>query len=90
MKFVLNKCFGGASISDAAVEFLDRANQYDFDNTDLDLITLIEEKGTEFCSGRYAKLVVVEVPDDATDWEINEYDGLESITYVQNGKLFHV
>ena len=90
MKFVLNKCFGGASISDAAVEILDRAHQYDFSHTDPDLIALIEEEGTKFCSGYLAELVVVEVPDDATDWELDEYDGIESITYVLDGKLYHV
>lgn len=27
------------------------------------------------------------VPDDATDWDIMEYDGKEWVVYVQNGKL---
>ena len=89
MKFVLNKCFGGPSMSEAATEILDRNNRYDFDTTDIDLIALIEEHGTEFCSGRLAYLVVVEIPDDATDWEFTEYDGIESIIYVVGGKLYH-
>ena len=89
MKFVLNKCFGGGSMSRAATEILDRGDQYDFDHTDIDLIALIEECGSEFCSGRLAKLAVVEIPDNATDWEFNDYDGIESITYVVNGKIYH-
>lgn len=89
MKFVLNKCFGGGSMSEAATEILDRNNHYDFDNTDIDLIALIEKHGSDFCSGSYAKLEVVEIPDDATDWELEEYDGIESITYVVGGKLYH-
>jgi nitroreductase len=34
-------------------------------------------------------LEVVEIPDTATDWEIDEYDGWESVVYVVNGKLHH-
>ena len=36
------------------------------------------EKFKEKANGEYAKLAVVEVPDGA-DWEIDEYDGVESI-----------
>ena len=34
-------------------------------------------------------LVVVEIPDGATDWDIYEYDGLETIIYVLNGKIYY-
>ncbi len=43
-----------------------------------DLIKLIEEKGSMYCSSRHSQLVIIEVPDNAC-WEIEEYDGLESI-----------
>ena len=34
-------------------------------------------------------LKVYVIPDDATDWEINEYDGMESLILVINGKIVH-
>lgn len=34
-------------------------------------------------------LAVVEIPDSCTDWEIDDYDGMESIVYVVDGKLHH-
>ena len=48
------------------------------------------EANAEAVNGPCAKLKVVEIPEEATDWEINEYDGLESITYVVDGKLHHI
>lgn len=93
MVFVLNKCFGGFSVSDFAVERLGIADKYSFNNYDplqVDaLASLIAEYGSEKCSGRSAKLKVVEIPDACTDYEINDYDGVETITYVVDGKLYH-
>ena len=89
MKLVLNKCFGGPSLSQAAIEMLNKEHAYDFTPQDAEVIKLIEKRGSDFCSGSYAKLRVVEIPDGATDWEINEYDGIESLTYVLGGKLHH-
>lgn len=40
------------------------------------LIQVIEEMGSKFCSGRYSKLKVVEIPEDV-EWDIAEYDGFE-------------
>ena len=50
----------------------------DLDRSDPILVRLVEEMGSEAASGRYAKLAVVEVPDDV-EWEIDEYDGSEKI-----------
>lgn len=41
------------------------------------LIQVIEEMGEE-ANGKYANLVICEIPDDVK-WEIDEYDGQESI-----------
>ncbi len=46
---------------------------------DLDLIELIETKGSDWCSGELAELVVVEIPD-GIEWEIEEYDGVEWVS----------
>lgn len=45
---------------------------------DQDLISLIQLKGSDFVSGTFASLRIVEIPDDA-EWEISEYDGYEHI-----------
>lgn len=35
-------------------------------------------------------LVIVEVPESATDWTIIEYDGNEYIIYVKDGRMYSV
>lgn len=91
MTFVLNKCYGGFSLSAFAVEKLGVEDEYAFLNElEMDaLASLIREFGSEKCSGHNANLQVVEVPDTCTDYEIDEYDGFEIMTYVVNGKLCH-
>ena len=84
MKVVINRCFGGFSLSEKAYEFLGlewdkygyKYNGYDFRN-DARLVECVETLGEE-ADGRFAELKVVEIPDDV-EWEIEEYDGLESI-----------
>jgi hypothetical protein len=53
---------------------------YDFirDRSDADLIGVIEELGLDKAAGKYAKLKIVEVPDDV-EWHISEYDGAEHV-----------
>ena len=89
MKFVLNKCFGGPSLSGWAAGQLNLDSCYDVDYDSPELIDLIERHGSEKVSGSCAKLKVVEIPDNATDWEFDEYDGIESIIYVVDGKIYH-
>ena len=92
MKIVLNKCYGGFGLSDFACEKLD-CRPYDYDDRlsriSERLIDLVEKYGSEKCSRSCAAIVIVEIPDETTDWEINEYDGLESVTYVVDGKIHH-
>ena len=49
----------------------------DRDRTNPLLIRLVEEMGEE-ANGQYAKLRIVEIPDDVS-WEIDEYDGYEKV-----------
>ena len=86
MKFVLNKCYGGFDLSEEAQEILGQAD-YDIKRDDPNLLALIEEKGIQFVQGKYAKLKIVEIPESATDFTLDEYDGWERIIYVVNGKL---
>ncbi len=84
MKVVINTCFGGFCLSKEAYDFLglewDRFgyayNGYD-KRTDPKLIECVETLGYK-ADGRFANLKVVEIPDDV-EWEINYYDGIESI-----------
>ena len=91
MTYVLNKCFGGFSLSPFACNALGVDNAY----ADLTaehigkLVELIREYGSEKCSGSSAKLTVVEIPDNFTDIEWDDYDGIERITYVVDGKIYH-
>ena len=51
---------------------------YDIERNDPILVQVVEEMGEESWA-KYAELKIVEVPDDVV-WEIDEYDGLESIS----------
>ena len=31
----------------------------------------------------------VEIPDEATDWEVLDHDGLEHVIYVLDGTIYH-
>lgn len=87
MKIVINSCYGGFSLSKQAVKTLGLESPYDeINRNDPRLIKLVEEDAP--VSGRNAKLEVFEIPDEATDWTMNEYDGWEEIIYVLNGKLY--
>lgn len=50
----------------------------DRNRSDPNLAAVAEELGSEASSGCYAKLKIVEVPEDV-EWSIEEYDGLEHI-----------
>jgi hypothetical protein len=52
----------------------------DIERDDPELIEVIEELGKE-ANGRFADLKIVEIPG-GIDWEISEYDGMESIEEV--------
>lgn len=87
MKVVINRCFGGFSLSDKAEamfsarkgidagKYLGRMEEY---RSDPDLIAVVEELGTQAASGRFAELKIVQIPDE-TDYVISEYDGMESV-----------
>ena len=58
-------------------ELNDNYYSRDIDRSDPDLVAVVEELGEE-SFGHCAKLKIVEIPDDV-EWEIDEYDGYESI-----------
>lgn len=94
MEIVINKCFGGFSVSKIIFDkfglkwdgcgFLSNG---DFGITDDNpekyrsnprLIKAIKEVGCEKASGNVADLEIKEIPD-GTDFTIEDYDGMESI-----------
>lgn len=99
-KMVINKCFGGFSLSAAAHKRLgsvwvecDPGGYWDTSSWDegldnsspayrsLPALVAVVELFCEEADGRYARLRVVDVPDDAEVY-ISEYDGSETIREV--------
>lgn len=89
MKYVINKCFGGFGASEECVKKLGLSDRWSASRTDERLIKMVEED-SKSASGPYSHLAVVEIPDNATDWELTEYDGLEGIIAVIDGKIVHI
>ena len=93
MKVVINRCFGGFSLSGAAFEFIERWLKRnggctpdiwkEIDYCDpvyrnrAELVECVESLG-HAADGPHANLKVVEIPDDIK-WGISNYDGLESV-----------
>lgn len=67
-------------------------NDFDenFDRTDERLIAFVEDENFQKSNPRDCEFYVVEIPDNATDWIIEDYDGLEWVTYVVDGKIYRV
>lgn len=85
MKFIINTCYGGFGINEKwKAENCEKDCNGDCREC-VKLICAIEEK--ENVNDDFSKLAVVEFPDEATDYELLEYDGIESLLYVLNGRL---
>lgn len=85
MKIVLNKCFGGFSLSQEGVEFLGLewdgyGHCDDIDRCDPKLVECVETLGGK-ANGSLARLVVIEIPDDL-NYTIENYDGIERVEEV--------
>ena len=50
----------------------------DIPRDDPALVQVVQELGSKKASGRFAALKIVRIPDDI-EWEIDDYDGLETI-----------
>ena len=84
MKIVINRCFGGFSLSKIAYKYLGlKWDGYGFAYDDYDkranprLVECVERLGSA-ANGMCANLKVVEIPD-GIEYEIQNYDGMESI-----------
>ena len=83
MKIVLNRNWGGFSLPKKFCEMYGYSKYDEINRTDSKLIAFVEKNPDEV-----KDLKVIEIPDDNTDYMIDEYDGFESIIYVIDGKLY--
>jgi hypothetical protein len=74
-KIVINKCYGGFSLSEKAAAYLGCDTYPEIERDDPRLVECVEKFGLE-ANGDFAELAVVEIPDNVT-WCIEEYDGSE-------------
>lgn len=82
-KIVINGDFGGFGLG-VAEQYKDWVREFEGDRFNAELVAFVETHPDE-CGD----LKVVTIPDEATDWEMDENDGWESIIYVLDGKIVH-
>lgn len=87
MKMVVNQCYGGFGVKDEVLERLGLDEYAEDLRYDPRLIAEIERLGSKAVSDTYAQLAVVELPDNTTDYYIDDYDGVENVFYVVDGKI---
>ena len=85
MKLVINPSYGGFDINEKWKVENCRKNCKEDCRKCAKLIHAIEDR--ENVNGNYSRLAVVDFPDEATDYEILDYDGSESLLYVLDGKI---
>ncbi len=83
MKVVINRCYGGFSLSEKAYDYLGipwdgYGYEYKGDRANPKLVECVEKLGEE-ADGNFAELKVVDIPNDV-EWEIEEYDGIEWVS----------
>lgn len=89
MKMIINDSFGGFGVREDVLEKFGLSEaEEDTIRFDPNLIALVESG--EDINDDDSDLAVVEIPDNATDWFIDEYDGSEQIIYVVDGRLHWV
>ena len=92
MKIVINNCYGGMDTEHQALrtdpDFIAKV-EAGFDGKEKNHFEFTTTGGEKrsFDFGRLEHLIVVEIPDESTDYYINDYDGVESVFYVVNGKI---
>jgi len=84
MKVLINDCWGGFSLSTEFEDHLNSITDQLINNHELAArhnVLLVEEAikfGLDKASGTFSELIVVDIPDGC-EYNIHEYDGMESI-----------
>ena len=76
-KILVNTSFGGFGLKDEYEPYVGREDEK--------LIALVEQ-GVDI-GDNYAEFGIAEIPDNATDYVIEDYDGKETVLYVVDGKI---
>ena len=85
-KILVNLDFGGFGLKGEYYDdFMTRTNGLDDIREDEKLIALVEQ-GVDI-GDDFAGIGIAEIPDNATDYYINEYDGKEEVLYVLDGRI---
>ena len=84
MKLVVHKGFGGFMLPLELEEEWGIDWDHEIKRNDPRLVDAVK-KGLRILD---CDLVVVEIPDEATDYIVEDYDGAEYVIYVLNGKLY--
>ena len=85
MNIVINSCWGGFGLSEEAMEEYKRLAgikdkqfyDYRIERNDPILVDIVQRLDTK-ANSEYSQLRIVEVPD-GIEWEIEDYDGQESV-----------
>ena len=82
MDIVVNRTWGGFHIPKEIADKRGLSVYADIDRTDEELV--------EYVNTHASSLKVLSIPDEATDWDIWDYDGMETIIYVVDGKIYYI
>lgn len=89
LKFIVNRCYGGFNINSHTFDRLGLDEDEYYGANELrynkDLIAMIENGDNVNKFTSYLK--VVELPKETTDYVITDYDGMETVIYVVDGKI---
>ena len=89
MKVVINRCWGGFGITEECLTLYNKLSGenkkygWDIERDDTNLIKAIEQIGEKEASQELGDIHIVEIPD-GIEYEIEDYDGMESIHEVHN------
>ena len=83
MKIVVNADFGGFGYG-VSKKYKALVDRYENDRANPELVAFVENHPDD-CGD----LAIMTIPDNATDWDIQEYDGNENLIYVVNGKIHY-
>lgn len=80
MDIVVNRTWGSFKIPKEIADKRGLSIYDDIDRTDEELV--------EYVRTHDSSLKVLSIPDETTDWDIWDYDGMETIIFVVGGKIY--